>query len=141
MRTKDELIHTAISRIDWEYVLATFKTLQLPWYEKKTITKNDLINDLASLIHNAFDNEGIEIVTEYWIVVFVNFDNDPYLEIIFTPMAIVINAHEDDKIVQRIEELKNRIELHQELEEYERCSKYKKQLDKLEKKLENKIKK
>lgn len=141
MRTRDELIHTTLSQIDWEYILTTFKALNLPWYENKVLTKNDLINDVASLLHNAFENEGVEIVTEYWQVYYINYPEEPYLEVVFTPIVITINKHEDDKIAKRIVELKSRIELHQELEEYERCSKYKKQLDKLEKRLEKKIKK
>lgn len=141
MRTRDELIHATLSQIDWEYVLTTFKTLNLPWYEQKPLTKNDLINDVASLMNNAFDNEGVEIVTEYWVVLFIDYPEDPHIEVIFTPIVITLDSLADNKLVQRIEELKNRIDLHLELEEYERCSKYKKQLDKLEKKLENKIKK
>lgn len=140
MKTKDELIHTALSQINWDFVLTAFKTLQLPWYEKKIVTKNDLINDLASLIQNAFDNEGTEIVTEYWVVIFIDFENDPYLEIIFTPMAVTINANQENKNSKRIEELKSRIKLHQELEEYELCHCYKQQLDKLEKKKKSKLK-
>lgn len=137
---RDDLIHTTLEQINWEYVLATFKTLNLPWYEKKIPVKSDLVNDLVSIINNAFDHPSVEIVTEYWMVIYVEEDNgSKLLEAVFTPIVVMNSSSTpSNKLLKRIEELKHRIELHKELEEYERCSKIQKQLAKLEKQLVNK---
>ena len=137
---RDDLIHTTLEQIDWEFVLAAFKNLKLSWYEKRFPVKSDLVNDLVSIINNAFEHPNVEIVTEYWMVIYIEEENGTRnLEVVFTPIVVLSSSSSKaNKLEKRIEELKHRIELHKELEEYERCSKIQKQLAKLEKQLVNK---
>lgn len=130
---RDKFIHDVLNQIPWEYVKSSFKTLNLPWYEVGKPTKSDLIFDLNDLIITAMKQPGVEIVTEHWTVCFWHGKEKPFIEVVFTPIIIFHTPNNKVSKRQRLEKLKNRLELAKKTENYELCSKIQKTIDKLKK--------
>lgn len=127
----DKLVHDTLTRIDWNYVLDTFRRLKLSWYENKIPSKNDLILDLADLMKLS-QQSGKEVSTEHWIINYWVKNEKPYFEIVFTPMVIVTTLNPNMKEI-KVKRLKDRLSLALSTENYELAGKIKKNLDKLNK--------
>lgn len=136
--THEELIHSTLNEINWKSVHTMFSLFQLQWYEEKSPSKRDLVNDLTSLAHNAIANPNLEITTEHWSVIFLKTKENEELHIAFTPIIVHFNSSLSFVTQDRADQLKKRIQLHEDLEQYEKCEKIYKQLNKLQNKT-NKI--
>ena len=135
MKKRDSLIHSTLESIEWDYVTLSFEKLSLPWYEDKRPTKSDIVNELVSLINNAIDEPGKEIITEYWTVTFWTGENqEEFLQILFTPITVFASTRNStNKLERKVENLKERMNLYLKQEDYVKMSKAHKQLIKLEK--------
>ena len=135
MKKRDSLIHSTLESIEWDYVTLSFEKLSLPWYEDKRPTKSDIVNDLVSLINNAIDEPGKEIITEYWTVTFWTGENqEEFLQILFTPITVFASTRNStNKLERKVENLKERMNLYLKQEDYVKMAKAHKQLIKLEK--------
>lgn len=131
MKSSEKLIHDTLTTIDWNYVLYTYKTLDLPLNGSKKVTKKQLLVDLRELLTDVFKLQKNYVHANNWIISFYKDNDDIVLEVSFAPITIYTDSFGDMGKKRQIDDLKNQLEIATQAENYERAVKIKKTLDKL----------
>lgn len=130
----EEIIYRCVNNIDWEYVLESCKRFHLK-LKNNHLTTKELIEDLVFLLKNALKTKKKTVCTNFWTIHILESekDNDICLECSFTPIVVWIDNLDQtsrDK-EEKIKDLKNKIQLALEIEDYTTADKYTKSLKKL----------
>ena len=133
MENRTKVIHNVLKQINWEYVLYSVKELNLI---PGKITKLELVNELTGFLLNVIETNKKHLITDIWDISYEELqEGNHILEVVFTPIIAFSNTFHanisTDTIDNRVQSLKQRLQLALEIEDYTNAIKIDKSLKKL----------
>ncbi len=125
---KEKMIHSVITKVNWELVLLNMKQLN----PGKQITKLQLVEELTEMLNNVITTDKRQFVTDVWAISYERDEDGEYiLEVMFTPVIVWIDTLAKNNRRNKVNRLEQRLKLALEVEDYMAAAKIKKSLEKL----------
>lgn len=127
-----KIIHSILKQIEWDFVLTCTKQLNLN-YSEKEFTKNQLVEELTDILKNIIETDKSHYVTDFWTINYQKAEGGNFtLEVIFTPIIVWVDTFaQRTKRGDEISNLKQKLKLALEIEDYIKAESIKKDLEKV----------